>query len=200
MNKVLDILLKIKAIVIKPEKVFTWASGIKSPIYIDNRLINSFVKERKIVERSLADLVTKHFPEVNYLVGTATGAISHASYVSDLLSLPMAYVRSSQKNHGKQKIIEGTIFGKAKVVVIEDLISTGTSVLKVIDILKNNKVNVLGVVSIFSYNLPQAKEKLKNIKVKSLCTFEEVIEDLKQKKKLGLKQEKMLKNFRKEIN
>ena len=150
-------LLKINAVFLKPNDPFTWASGIKSPIYCDNRLTLSYPKTRHIVEFALAEKVKEKYPECEYIMGTATAGIAHAALVSELLGLPMGYVRSSSKDHGRINKIEGAIIKGAKVVVIEDLISTGGSCVKVVNALKESGFEVLGVVAIFSYNLKKAE-------------------------------------------
>ncbi len=149
-------LLKINAVFLRPNEPFTWASGIKSPIYCDNRLTLSFPKTRHIIEFALAEKIKEKYPTVEYIMGTATAGIAHAALVSELLSLPMGYVRSSSKGHGRENSIEGKIIKGAKVVVVEDLISTGGSCIKVVDALREAGFEVLGVVAIFSYNLDKA--------------------------------------------
>lgn len=157
-KKIAKSLLEINAVFLEPNHPFTWASGIKSPIYCDNRLTLSHPKTRKIIEEALAKKVTKMFPNVEYIMGTATAGIAHAALVANILELPMGYVRSSTKMHGRENLIEGSITKGAKVVVIEDLISTGGSSIRVVNTLKNAGFEVLGVVSIFSYKLPVALE------------------------------------------
>lgn len=154
-------LLKINAVFLKPNDPFTWASGIKSPIYCDNRLTLSFPKTRHIIEFALAEKIKEKYPTVEYIMGTATAGIAHAALVSELLALPMGYVRSSSKSHGRENNIEGKIIPNAKVVVIEDLISTGGSSVKVVNALKEAGFDVLGVVAIFSYNLQKAEDTFK---------------------------------------
>ena len=154
-------LLKINAVFLQPNNPFTWASGIKSPIYCDNRLTLSYPKTRHIIEFALAQKVKEKYPEAEYIMGTATAGIAHAALVSELLALPMGYVRSSNKEPGRNNQIEGLIVKGAKVVVIEDLISTGGSSVKVVNTLKKAGFNVLGVVAIFSYNLAKADEVFK---------------------------------------
>ncbi len=154
-------LLKINAVFLKPNDPFTWASGIKSPIYCDNRLTLSFPKTRHIVEFALAEKVKEKYPEAEYIMGTATAGIAHAALVSELLGLPMGYVRSSSKDHGRTNKIEGAVIKGAKVVVIEDLISTGGSCVRVVNALREAGFEVLGVVAIFSYNLEKATNVFK---------------------------------------
>ncbi|AIO19522.1 Orotate phosphoribosyltransferase [Candidatus Izimaplasma bacterium HR1] len=154
-------LLKINAVFLRPNDPFTWASGIKSPIYCDNRLTLSYPKTRHIIEFALAEKVKEKYPQCEYIMGTSTAGIAHAALVSELLALPMGYVRSSSKDHGRGNAIEGKIIKGAKVVVIEDLISTGGSCVKVVNALKAAEFEVLGVVAIFSYNLKKATKVFK---------------------------------------
>ncbi len=155
-------LLKINAVFLKPNDPFTWASGIKSPIYCDNRLTLSFPKTRKIIEKALADKVKEQYPECEYIMGTATAGIAHAALVADILDLPMGYVRSSSKDHGRTNQIEGLVDTTKKVVVIEDLISTGGSSVRVVETLRENGFTVLGVVAIFTYNLEKGFKVFKD--------------------------------------
>jgi len=164
-TKIAKELLDIKAVFLSPNAPFTWASGIKSPIYCDNRLTLSYPKTRKLIEQGLADTILKHFPQCEYVMGTATAGIAHAALVSDLLNLPMGYVRSSNKAHGRTNQIEGLIVKEAKVVVVEDLISTGGSVIEVVNTLRETGFDVLGVVAIFSYELDIAKEKFQEANI-----------------------------------
>lgn len=151
-------LLDIKAVNFNPEQPYTWASGLKSPIYTDNRLIMSFPEVRRVVEDALADLVKENFPEVDVIAGTATAGIPHAAFVSERLDLPMIYVRSSAKDHGKQNAIEGALAPGSKVVIIEDLISTGGSVITAADKVVEAGGEVLAAVAIFDYLLASSKE------------------------------------------
>ncbi len=148
-------LLKIEAVFLKPSDPFTWASGIKSPIYCDNRLTLSFPSTRTIIKEALAKKVKELYPNAQYIAGEG-GAVPHAALVSEALNLPLCYVRGSQKAHGRQNLVEGKIVQGADVVVVEDLISTGGSSLKVVNVLKEAGFNVLGVVAIFSYNMEKA--------------------------------------------
>ncbi|WP_026685095.1 orotate phosphoribosyltransferase [Heyndrickxia coagulans] len=147
-------LLDIEAVFLKPGEPFTWSSGIKSPIYCDNRITLSYPNLRKEIAIGLKKLIEAHFPETEVVAGTATAGIAHAAFVSDLMNLPMVYVRSSAKTHGKGNQIEGRVSTGQKVVVVEDLISTGGSVLTVVRALREAGCEVLGVVSIFTYELP----------------------------------------------
>ncbi len=170
-------LLKIKAVFLKPNEPFTWASGIKSPIYCDNRLTLSYVDTRKIIEEGLADLVRKYYPTVEVIMGTSTAGIAHAAYVSELLKLPMGQVRAGAKDHGRGNQIEGVVPVGKNVVVIEDLISTAGSSLEVVDVLKEAGANVLGIASIFTYGLEKGLIRLKNANVinHSLSNFETLV-------------------------
>jgi orotate phosphoribosyltransferase len=150
-------LLKIEAVFLRPNNPFTWASGIKSPIYCDNRLTLSYPLTRDLIEKALADKVKEKYPDCEYIMGTATAGIAHAALVANILNLPMGYVRSSSKSHGRENNIEGKVVPNAKVVVIEDLISTGGSSVAVVNALRDAGFNVLGVVAIFSYNLLKAE-------------------------------------------
>ena len=151
-------LLEIKAVSLNVDEPFVWTSGIKSPIYCDNRLILSYPSLRKIVAEGLASLIKSHFPDVEIIAGTATAGIPHAAWVSDILELPMCYVRSSSKGHGKKNQIEGLIEKGKKVVVVEDLISTGKSSVQAAIALKEGGCEVLWIVSIFTYQLKEADE------------------------------------------
>ena len=166
-------LLDIKAVFLSPKQPFTWASGIKSPIYCDNRLVNSFPKARTIVANALVDLIKEKYPDANCIVGTSTAGISHAAIIAHIMNLPMAYVRNKVKDHGRAKYVEGQIPSGAKVVVIEDLMSTGKSSIEVVEILRRENVNVLGIASIFTYNLELCSSNLKqnNITNFSLSNF-----------------------------
>ena len=159
MSSVEKNLLKIKAVFLSPKAPFTWASGIKSPIYCDNRLVLSYPEVRVEIEHALADLVKEKFPECEILMGTATAGIPHAAYVSEYLGLPMGYVRSGNKDHGRQNKIEGHYEKGDKVVVVEDLISTGGSCIDVVNVLRNAGAEVLGVVAIVTYGMKKATER-----------------------------------------
>ena len=171
-------LLKIKAVFLKPNDPFTWASGIKSPIYCDNRLTLSYPEVRKVIENGLAETVKKYYPDVEILEGTSTAGIAHAAITAEILGLPMGYVRSSNKTHGRENKIEGISPKGKKVVVIEDLISTGGSSLEVVEALREEGANVLGIVSIFTYGLEKGLKKLAdaNCENHSLSNFETLVE------------------------
>ena len=172
--KVAENLLKIKAVFLKPNEPFTWASGIKSPIYCDNRLTLSHVEVRKVVEEGLAQIIKEYYPTCEVVMGTSTAGIPHAAYVSEILSLPMGYVRGGAKDHGRQNQIEGVVPVGKDVVVIEDLISAAGSSIEVVNILREAGCNVLGIASIFTYNLKKGSERLKEANVinHSLSNFE----------------------------
>lgn len=167
-------LLSIKAVFLKPDDPFTWASGIKSPIYCDNRLTLSAPEVRKDVEAGLAEIVKEKFPEAVILMGTSTAGIAHAAITATILDMPMGYVRSGHKDHGRQNQIEGKLEKGQKVVVIEDLISTGGSVLEVVDVLREAGAEVLGVASIFTYGMQKGLDRLKeaNVVNYSLSNFD----------------------------
>ncbi len=154
-------LLSIKAVFLKPDDPFTWASGIHSPIYCDNRLTLSDVKVRTDVEDAIATTVKEHFPECEALMGTATAGIAHAALAADRLSMPMGYVRAGAKDHGRKNQIEGRCEPGTKVVVIEDLISTAGSSLEVVDVLREAGVEVLGMVAIFTYGMKKGIDRMK---------------------------------------
>ena len=171
-------LLKINAVFLKPNDPFTWASGIKSPIYCDNRLTLSYPETRKVVENGLAEVIKEYFPTCEVIMGTSTAGIPHAAYVSDILDMPMGYVRGGAKDHGRGNQIEGVVPVGKNVVVIEDLISTAGSSIEVVDVLREAGCNVLGIASIFTYNLQKGKDKLAQANVinHSLSNFETLVE------------------------
>lgn len=157
-------LLDIKAVFLRPNDPFTWASGIKSPIYCDNRLTLSYPEVRKDIENELAELVKREYPDCECLMGTSTAGIPHAALIADILGLPMGYVRGGAKTHGRNNQIEGKVTEGMKVVVIEDLISTGGSSLECVEALRQAGCEVLGLVAIFTYGLPKAVEKFAEAK------------------------------------
>lgn len=176
-------LLEIEAVALQPNEPFTWASGIQSPIYCDNRLTLSYPSVRKEIANGLKELIVEKFPETEVVAGTATAGIPHAAWVSELLDLPMCYVRSKAKGHGKGNQIEGKVLEGQKVVVVEDLISTGGSVITAVEALREAGCEVLGVVSIFTYELKKGKELLAdaNITAYSLTDFSTLSEVAKDK-------------------
>lgn len=173
-RKIAKDLLDIQAVFLRPNEPFTWASGIKSPIYCDNRLTLSFVDTRKVVEEGLAEIIRKYYPTCEVIMGTSTAGIPHAAYVSEILSMPMGYVRGGAKDHGRGNQIEGVVPVGKNVVVIEDLISTAGSSIEVVNILREAGCNVLGIASIFTYNLKKGLERLEaaNVENHSLSNFE----------------------------
>lgn len=154
------LLLDIEAVFLRPNDPFIWASGIKSPIYCDNRLILSFPEVRRQVEASLADIIRDYYPSAELIAGTSTAGIAHAALVADILNLPMVYVRGAVKEHGRQNQIEGKVFPGEKAVVIEDLISTAGSVIEVVNVLREEGVDVLGIASIFDYEMQRGKDRI----------------------------------------
>ena len=171
-------LLKIKAVFLRPNEPFTWASGIKSPIYCDNRLTLSDTQVRDDVENGLATLIRKHYPQAEVLMGTSTAGIAHAAITATILNLPMGYVRSGAKDHGRGNQIEGKLLPGQKVVVVEDLISTGGSSIEVVNVLREAGADVLGIVSIFTYGMKKGLERLAAAEVKnvSLCDLDTLVE------------------------
>ena len=166
--KIAKDLLKIKAVFFRPEESFTWASGIKSPVYCDNRLTLSDKDVRTDVEEGLAELIKENYPEAEVLMGTSTAGIAHAAITAHIMGLPMGYVRSGHKDHGRQNQIEGRLEKGQKVVVVEDLISTGGSVLEVVDVLREAGAEVLGIVSIFTYGMQKGLDRLAAADVKNI--------------------------------
>lgn len=175
-KKIAKDLLSIKAVFFRPEEPFTWASGIKSPVYCDNRLTLTAPAVRLDVEEGLAELVKTHYPEAEVLMGTSTAGIAHAAITAHLLGMPMGYVRSGAKDHGRQNQIEGQLLPGQKVVVVEDLISTGGSVIEVVNVLREAGAEVLGIVSIFTYGMQKGLDRLAaaNVVNHSLTNFDVV--------------------------
>ena len=171
-------LLSIRAVFFRPDEPFTWASGIKSPVYTDNRLTLTAPEVRTHIEEGLAELVKTHYPEAEVLMGTSTAGIAHAAIVGHILGMPMGYVRSGAKDHGRQNQIEGRLEKGQKVVVVEDLISTGGSCIEVVNVLREAGAEVLGVVSIFTYGMEKGVKRLAEAEVKnvSLTNFDAVAE------------------------
>ena len=169
-------LLEIKAVFFRPDQPFIWASGIKSPVYCDNRLTLTSVKVRGDVENGLAELISRESPDAELLMGTSTAGIAHAAITAHIMSLPMGYVRSGNKDHGRQNRIEGKLEPGQKTVVVEDLISTGGSVLEVVEALREAGANVLGIASIFTYGMKKGVERLAQAGVRnvSLTDFDAV--------------------------
>ena len=178
-KSVAEKLLKIKAVKLQPNNPFVWASGWNSPIYCDNRKTLSYPQIRSYIKIELARLILEMYPEVEVIAGVATGAIAQAALVADALGLPFVYIRPTPKDHGLENIIEGDLRPKQKVVVIEDLISTGGSSLKAVEAIRNDGSEVLGMVAIFTYGFPVADQKFKKAKVKltTLCTYDAVLSE-----------------------
>ena len=177
-KKIAKDLLSIGAVFLRPEQHFTWASGIKSPIYCDNRLTLTAPEVRNHVEEGLAELIRKHYPEVEVLMGTSTAGIAHAAITATILNLPMGYVRSGSKDHGRGNQIEGKLEKGQKVVVVEDLISTGGSCIEVVEALRNAGADVLGIVSIFTYGMQKGLDRLAAAEAKnySLSNLDALVE------------------------
>ena len=178
-KKIAKDLLKIQAVFLSPDKPFTWASGIKSPVYCDNRLTLTAPEVRTDVETGLKELIEENYPEAEVLMGTSPAGIAHAAITAHLMGLPMGYVRSGNKDHGRQNRIEGKLEKGQKVVVVEDLISTGGSVIEVVDALREAGAEVLGIVSIFTYGMKKGLERLaaadvKNVSLTNLDVLSEV--------------------------
>lgn len=170
-------LLSIGAVFLRPDEPFIWASGIKSPVYTDNRLILTSPDVRDLVEHAIADKVKQEYPEAEALFGTSTAGIAHAAIAASILNMPMGYVRSSNKDHGRKNKVEGRLEKNEKVVVIEDLISTGGSVIDVVDALREAGADVLGIISIFTYGMKRGIENIEkaNVKNVSLTDFDTVV-------------------------
>jgi orotate phosphoribosyltransferase len=177
-QKIAKDLLKIKAVFFRPDEPFTWASGIKSPVYCDNRLTLSAPDVRTDVEEGLAQVIKENYPEVEVLMGTSTAGIAHAAITAHLMGVPMGYVRSGAKDHGRQNQIEGRLEKGQKVVVVEDLISTGGSVIEVVNVLREAGAEVLGIASIFTYGMQKGIDRLAEAEVKnvSLTNFDAIAE------------------------
>ena len=167
-KKVAKHLLDIQAVFLSPNKPFTWASGIQSPIYCDNRLVLSYPEARNDIEEALAMIIRTHYPECEAVMGTSTAGIAHAALVAEILDLPMGYVRPSAKDHGRNNQIEGKCEAHTKVVVIEDLISTAGSCIEVVRVLRENEVEVLGIASIFTYGMKKGFDRLQEANVKNI--------------------------------
>ncbi|WP_353458266.1 orotate phosphoribosyltransferase [Staphylococcus coagulans] len=194
-------LLDIEAVSLSPNEMFTWSSGIKSPIYCDNRVTLGYPEVREAIRDGLIQLIEKHFPDVEVVSGTATAGIPHAAYISDKMSLPMNYVRSKSKSHGKQNQIEGALSNNKKVVVVEDLISTGGSSITAVNALREAGADVLGVVAIFTYGLSKADEMFKDAKVPfyTLSHYDELIEVAQAEGKISKADIETLINWRNQL-
>ena len=176
-KQVAKLLMDIKAVFLRPNEPFTWASGIKSPIYCDNRLTLSYPRVRDVIEQGLADIIKAKYPQCEVVAGTSTAGIAHAALVANILDLPMAYVRASAKDHGRNNQIEGRIEPGQNVVVVEDLISTGGSVIDVVNVLREHGAEVLGIVSIFTYGLQKGIDRLAaaNVENTSLSNYNALV-------------------------
>lgn len=196
-EKIAAELLKIKAVFLRPKEPFTWASGIKSPIYCDNRLILTSPDARRIVEEAIARSVKEHFPEAEVLMGTSTAGIAHAAIAAWILDKPMGYVRGSAKDHGRNNRIEGRLEPGQKVVVIEDLISTGGSCIDVVEALREAGAEVLGVVSIFTYGMKKGLQRLSEAGVSnfSLTDFNTLTEVAVEQDYISAKERDALRKF-----
>jgi orotate phosphoribosyltransferase len=178
-KQVAEKLLKIKAVKLQPRNPFTWASGWKSPIYCDNRKTLSYPEIRSYIKIQISRLILELYPDVQVIAGVATGAIAQGALVADELGLPFIYIRPTPKDHGLENMIEGDLKPKQKVVVIEDLISTGGSSLKAVEAIRNDGSEVLGMIAIFTYSFPEAEQKFKSAKVKltTLCNYEAILNE-----------------------
>lgn len=197
-NLVAELLLETEAVFLRPDEPFTWASGIKSPVYCDNRLTLTAPKARNVIEQAIADTVKTEYPEAEILMGTSTAGIAHAAIAAHILGLPMGYVRGSAKDHGRGNRIEGRLMPGQKTVVIEDLISTGGSVLDTVEALCQAGAEVLGIVSIFTYQFEEAKNRMEQAGVKcvSLCDLDALLQTAGAKGSITEKQRKMVEAFR----
>ena len=200
MKQIAEKLLEIKAVALSPNEPFTWASGLKSPIYCDNRLTMSFPEVRRLVAKGLAEKIKTEFLEVEVIAGTATAGIPHAAWVAELLDLPMVYIRGKAKDHGKKNQIEGQISEGQKMVVIEDLISTGGSVLEACVAAETEGANVLGVAAIFTYELPKGIENFAEAKVPfiTLTNYTELIEVATEKNYIAESDVDLLQQWKKD--
>lgn len=197
-NLMAELLLETEAVFLRPDEPFTWASGIKSPVYCDNRLTLTAPKARNVIEQAIADTVKTEYPEAEILMGTSTAGIAHAAIAAHILGLPMGYVRGSAKDHGRGNRIEGRLMPGQKTVVIEDLISTGGSVLDTVEALRQAGAEVLGIVSIFTYQFEEAKNRMEQAGVKcvSLCDLDALLQTAGAKGSITEKQRKMVEAFR----
>lgn len=199
-RKIAEQLLTIKAVSLNPTQPFTWASGIKSPIYCDNRITMSYPAIRRDIAKGLANKIKQHYPDVEVIAGTATAGIPHAAWVAELLDLPMVYIRSKAKDHGKGNQIEGRIQDHQKMVLIEDLISTGGSVLEAAQAASNEGAQVLGVAAIFTYELPIGIKKFKEnqIELTTLTDYTTLIETALDKQFITAKERDSLEEWKKD--
>lgn len=199
-KKVAEQLLSIEAVSLNPTEPFTWASGMKSPIYCDNRITMSYPTVRRDIAKGLAELIKIHYPTVEVIAGTATAGIPHAAWVAELLDLPMVYIRGKAKGHGKGNQIEGRVTPGQKMVVIEDLISTGGSVIEAAQAATSEGVQVLGVAAIFTYELPQGTLNFteNKIRLNTLTTYSALIETAFEKGVIDATEIALLKEWKKD--
>lgn len=197
-EKIAELLLETEAVFLRPDEPFVWASGIKSPVYCDNRLTLTAPQARNIIEQAMADTVKAEYPEAEVLMGTSTAGIAHAAIAAHILGLPMGYVRGAAKDHGRGNRIEGRLLPGQKTVVIEDLISTGGSVLDTVEALRQAGAEILGIVSIFTYQFEEAKNRMEQAGVKcvSLCDLDALLQTAGAKGSITEKQRKMVEAFR----
>lgn len=200
-NLIAQKLLQIKAIKLSPQNPFTWASGIKSPIYCDNRITLSHPEVRNIIKQAFVDL-KKELPAFDHVSGVATAGIAHGALIADALGLPFSYIRSSAKKHGRQNQVEGEIAPQSKVLVVEDLISTGGSSLQAVDVIRNEGHEVVSVISIFNYGFEQAKENFKNhnCNFHSLSNYSTLLEEAVKSNYISTEDEKILRSWNKDPN
>lgn len=197
-EKIAELLLETEAVFLRPDEPFVWASGIKSPVYCDNRLTLTAPQARNIIEQAMADAVKAEYPEAEILMGTSTAGIAHAAIAAHILGLPMGYVRGSAKDHGRGNRIEGRLLPGQKTVVIEDLISTGGSVLDTVEALRQAGAEILGIVSIFTYQFEEAERRMSETEVKniSLCDLDALMQAAELKGYITAEQRKMVEAFR----
>ena len=197
-EKIAELLLETEAVFLRPDEPFVWASGIKSPVYCDNRLTLTAPKARNVIEQALADTVKAEYPEAEILMGTSTAGIAHAAIAAHILGLPMGYVRGAAKDHGRGNRIEGRLLPGQKTVVIEDLISTGGSVLDTVEVLRQAGAEILGIVSIFTYQFEEAERRMSETGVKniSLCDLDALMQAAELKGYITAEQRKMVEAFR----
>lgn len=197
-EKIAELLLETEAVFLRPDEPFVWASGIKSPVYCDNRLTLTAPQARNIIEQAMADTVKAEYPKAEILMGTSTAGIAHAAIAAHILGLPMGYVRGAAKDHGRGNRIEGRLLPGQKTVVIEDLISTGGSVLDTVEALRQAGAEILGIVSIFTYQFEEAERRMSETGVKniSLCDLDALMQAAELKGYITAEQRKMVEAFR----
>lgn len=197
-EKIAELLLETEAVFLRPDEPFVWASGIKSPVYCDNRLTLTAPQARNIIEQAMADTVKAEYPEAEILMGTSTAGIAHAAIAAHILGLPMGYVRGAAKDHGRGNRIEGRLMPGQKTVVIEDLISTGGSVLDTVEALRQAGAEIMGIVSIFTYQFEEAERRMSETGVKniSLCDLDALMQAAELKGYITAEQRKMVEAFR----